>query len=213
MPKLNTTIDNLEWKSNKVISTSTNNPDSWTDAQYPSAKTLLNFAHPIGSVLTTSTNTNPASTLGGTWELVDKAFKGMYITLDNSYWTPVSATLGDRSNILLNNHMIAMRLNFTTTAELTDTPTDLGTLDLSRCGISALSYDILYNPIISDSGNCTMNYRMTQDGTLSVHEVLNINGTQSMPRGCDFFINIVQPVGHDKKLDEFCDKFYWKRIA
>ena len=71
MPKLETTVDNLELKSNKIISTSTVTPDAWTDAQYPSAKTLLNIAHPIGSVLTTSTNSDPALTLGGSWELID----------------------------------------------------------------------------------------------------------------------------------------------
>ena len=40
MPKLNTTIDNLEWKSNKV--TAANPSSSWTDTQYPSAKALYN---------------------------------------------------------------------------------------------------------------------------------------------------------------------------
>ncbi len=213
MPKLNTTVDNIELKSNKIISTSTVLPDDWTDAQYPSAKTLLNIAHPVGSVLTTATNTNPAEKLGGTWELVDKAFKEKYITLSSSFWTNTNATIGELSNVLLTDHSMAIRLNLTTTAEITDEAIDLGKLDLTACGITELSYAVFYNPVISDLGNCVMNYRMLQDGVISIHEVININGAHTMPAGSDFFINLVQPIRYEKMLDDFCDKFYWKRIA
>ena len=213
MPKLETTVDNLELKSNKIISTSTVTPDAWTDAQYPSAKTLLNIAHPIGSVLTTSTNSDPALTLGGSWELIDKAFKDTYITLDSSYWTANAATIGELSNVLLTDHSISIRLKLITTVEISDEAIELGKLDLTSCGIEELSHAVFYNPIISDVGNCTMNYRMMQDGTISIHEVLNIDGTHKMAAGSDFFILLVQPIRYSKMFDSFCDKFYWKRIA
>jgi hypothetical protein len=213
MPKLNTTIDNLEWKSNKIISTSTVSPNSWTDAQYPSAKTLLNIAHPVGSILTTSTNVNPAATLGGTWELVDKAFKDLYITLDSTYWTATNATIGEASNVLLADHSIAIRLNLIASSEFNDESKAVGTLNLAKCGISSLSYSVNYCPIISDLGNCVMSYKITSDGAISMHEVLNVNDTHVMPSGSDFFINLTQPINSNKMLDDFCDKFYWKRTA
>ena len=212
MPKLNTTIDNLELKSNKVVSTS--DPSTWTDAQYPSAKALLDIAHPVGSIITTATNENPASKLGGAWELVDKAFKGTYIPIDSSFWTPLKADIiGSNSSAILIDHSISLRLNFNNTTVLDDNAADIGTLDLTRCGVSKLSYGLSFDPIISDSGNCTMNYRITQDGVISIHEVLNIDGTHTMPTGSNFYINILQPVGHDNMLDSVCDKFYWKRTA
>ncbi len=218
MPKLNTTIDNIELKSNKVFGAVPS--ADWTDTQYPTAKTLFNtytslidIAHPIGSLLTTSTNENPAATIGGTWELVDKAFKDTYISLDSTFWTATNATIGEHSNVLLADHSISVRLNLTSTGELNDNPTDIGKLALTQCGITELTHAILYAPIISDLGNCVMNYKATQDGIISVHEVINIDDTHTMPAGSDFYINFVQPVSHNKMIDSFCDKFYWKRTA
>ena len=214
MPKLNTTIDNLEWRSNKIVSTNTAAPDTWTDAQYPSAKLLLNIAHPVGSVLTTSTNTNPASTLGGTWELVDKTFKETYITLTSDHWAATNAALSNYSNAFLSDHNLALRLHLTTNIALTDDNSfPLGTLNLASLGASQLTYSIFYNTTISDDGNCSLTYRIDQDGLITVPEVLNVNGTHNMASGSNFFIHTVIPVDYGKMLDSFCDKFYWKRTA
>lgn len=216
MPKLNTTVDNIELKSNKIISTNTASPDTWTDAQYLSAKALLNIAHPIGSILITETNTNPESTLGGTWELVDKAFEKWHKTLDPSFWTAKNANLlTDNSSVTLIDHMLCLRMNFTSTAALNDDPQDIGTIDLQKCGIVAdgLSHDIMFDPIISDNGNCIMNFRMSKKGVVSIHEVLNINNTHIMDIGSNFYINILQPIDYEKMENSFCDKFYWKRLA
>ena len=54
---------------------------------------------------------------------------------------------------------------------------------------------------------------MLQNGTVSLHEVINVNGTHAAAAGSDFFINIVQPIRYYKILDDFCDKFSWKRTA
>lgn len=218
MAKLDTTIDNLERKSNKV--TGSTPSANWTDAQYPSAKTLYNtynklldLMHPIGSILTTASNVNPAATLGGTWTLVDKAFKDTYITLDSSYWTNTNAELADYSNIMLNNHTVSMRLQFKITTTLSDSTVELGKLDLTSCGITNLAHAIFYDAIISDGGNCTLGYRFDTDGTILIYEVLNVDGSHSMDSGLSFYIHLVQPVKYTNMLDEFCDKFYWKRTA
>jgi hypothetical protein len=218
MAKLDTTIDNLERKSNKVLGT-VPSPD-WTDAQYPSAKTLYNtynnlldLMHPVGSILTTTSNKSPASTLGGEWSLVDKAFKATYLTLNSSHWTNTTASLGDYSNILLNDHTIAFRLNFKTTAAISDETATLGTLALPLCGVNQLSYAVFYHTAISDGGNCVMACRMDQAGVISLHEVINVDGSHSMVSGADFFIHLVVPVRYTDMLDDFCDKFYWKRTA
>ena len=214
MPKLNTTIDNLEWRSNKIVSSSIPAPADWTDEQYPSLKTLLDIAHPVKSILTTSENVNPSTTLGGTWNLVDKAFRGKYIQLTSSMWTPKTANLVvENSSVILIDHMISMRLNFTTTAELNDNTQDLGTLNLAACGITALSHAVMFDPIISDSGNCTAAFMMNSNGDITIHEVLKVDGTHTMATGSNFYINILQTIGHDKMPDASCDKFYWERIA
>lgn len=218
MPKLDTTIDNLERKSNKVMGSV---PSSdWTDAQYPSAKTLyntynnlLNTMHPVGSIITTSTNVDPSTTLGGAWTLVDKGFKTSYLTLTSSFWTPTNATILEYSNVLLTDHTIAFRLGLKTTAVLSDETAPLGQLLLPSCGVTQLSYAIFYDTAISDGGNCVMAYRVDQTGTVSFHEVINIDDTHSMASGSDFFLHFTVPVKHADMIDDFCDKFYWKRTA
>jgi hypothetical protein len=223
MPKLNTTVDNIELKTNRV--TGTVPSASWTDTQYPSAKALysaysklVNIAHPIGSLLITSTNTNPAATLGGTWILVDKAFKDTYITLDSTYWTKsadaaLNSSIINASHVMLSDHTISIRLNIKPTVALSDTETYLGKLNFPSCGITALKHAIMYNVAISEGGNCTVCYRLDTDGTVSVWDVLNVSGAHTMASGSSFYIHAALPVHHDEMLDDFCDKFYWKRTA
>lgn len=215
MPKLNTTIDNLEWKSNKIISTSTSSPSTWTDAQYPSAKTLLNFAHPVGSIITTATTENPAETLGGTWELVDKAYKGTFIYIPETSWTAGKASMHSTSNVLLIDHMINLRIYVNLLEAITDGDSDivLGKLDLTACGLTSLSSAVYRQPAVSDGGNCAACYTLTTDGTITMNDILNINDTHSTTYAADFIFNILFPVGYDRMIDSFCDKFYWKRIA
>ena len=88
MAKLETTADNLQWKS-KMLTTAqiTENAAAWdSDDLYPSAAAVkdaitrsiggggavCDVTNPVGSVIITSTNTNPGLSLGGTWELFDK---------------------------------------------------------------------------------------------------------------------------------------------
>lgn len=213
MPKLNTTIDNLEWKSNKIISTNSTSPDTWTDAQYPSAKTLLNVAHPVGSILATGSNTDPSTYLGGTWTLVDKAFKGTFTYIDTADWTATSAALHETSNVLLIDHIINLRIYVKLTVAAAETDIVLGKVDLTPYGITSLSSAVYRQPAISESGDCTACYTLNTDGTITLNDVLNVNGTHATAVGTDFIFNIVFPVGYDRMLDDFCDKFYWKRTA
>ena len=214
MPKLNTTVDNIELKSNKIISTNTVSPDTWTDAQYPSAKTLLNIAHPVGSILATDANINPSETLGGTWTLVDKAFKGTFMYIPTASWTATNATLHTTSNVLLIDHTINLRIYVNlTTAINGDTDVVLGKLDLTSCGLTSLSSAVYRQPAVSDTGNCTACYTIESDGTITMNDVLGPNNAHTAAVGSDFIFNILFPAGYDRMLDNFCDKFYWKRTA
>ena len=214
MPKLNTTVDNLELKSNKIVSTSQVSPANWTDTQYPSAKTLLNIAHPIGSVLTTSTNENPSAKLGGTWELVDKALKGTYMNIPVSSWTANKATLNSTSNVLLMDHTINLRVYVNITDAISsDADVVLGKLNLATLGVTALSSSVYRQPAVSDAGNCVACYTLESDGTITINDVLSFNNTHSAAANTDFIFNILFPVGYDRMIDDFCDKFYWKRTA
>lgn len=217
MPKLNTTVDNIELKTNKIISTSTKPVSEWTDAEYPSAKTLLNIAHPVGSIITTGANENPGSKLGGTWELVDKTFGHQYITLNSAYWTGTNASIypsATAASVILTDHMftlkLAMQVNITVN---NDNTVALGALNIESCGIKKLPQHIMYAPAVSDEGNCTVAYYVGTDGQIELYETINIDGTHSMASGSVFYVYLTQPIPYEDMLDDFCDKFYWKRTA
>lgn len=223
MSKLNTTVDNIELKTNRV--TGTVPSANWTDSQYPSAKALynaynklLNIQHPVGSILTTATNTNPSKTLGGTWTLIDKAFRNSYIVLDSGNWTKGTAeliTTTDASTVALVDHMINIRLKVQPNVELTDSDSVLGTLKFDELGVERLHYSILYATAQSDGGQCQVNYSFAHDtGVLTAHDAINLaDGSHSMAAGQFFFVNITEAIPYSLMLDEFCDKFYWKRTA
>jgi hypothetical protein len=222
MSKLTTTVDNIELKTNKV--TASVPSSTWTDSQYPSAKTLyntynklLNMLHPIGSIFITDTNTNPSDVLGGTWELVDKTFTPAAFSVDASCWINNTntelATYGIWATRIGHTVSIRVHLKFSDTVYDNTSNVVLGKLDLSAFGISRFEYAVMGNTTISDSGNCTIGYNFDSDGTVLATDILNVNGTHTVSAGNDFFVNIVQPVKHGYMLDSYCNQFYWKRTA
>ena len=225
MPKLNTTIDNLEWKSNKVINAAPS--ADWTDTQYPSAKTLYNtyaklvdIAHPVGSILTTDTNTNPASTVGGTWELVDKSLKATKIALTGSEFNPHLSSLGDNSFVLLSDHTISIFLYFTVsnTYIFNSSSLDLGKLVLSSIGLSSIPATYIKGIATTKGAVKTVEYwaNLATDGSLFAQK--SISGVTDTELPLYFYLQLVIPIGFSNMTtatgtDAFFDKFYWKRTA
>ena len=226
MPKLNTTIDNLELKSNRVFSTYPGDAwAAWTDEQYPSAKTLYSAytyailnAHPVESVLITTKQTNPGETLGGAWVLIDKEFTNKTITTKADLITDQNATVGTSGNsLMLADHVVSYRLNITTSKELSN-PTAgqvghaLVKLKLAACGLSALPY-ALYGEIVSTDGEYTMKYKIDTDGTVRLRSILKSDGTTKVPASVSFYLAFTLPVSHSSISEALCDKFYWRRYA
>jgi hypothetical protein len=84
---------------------------------------------------------------------------------------------------------------------------------MSACGITELSHAIFSDVAISDGGNCTLAYKLSQTGEITVQEALHLTGMHDMDSGQSFYINLVHPVMYTKMIDSFCDKFYWQRTA
>jgi hypothetical protein len=221
MPKLETTVNDIQLKSNLVIANDV--PlEEWTDTQYPSAKTLYktyislsDIAHPIGSILITDSNVSPGDSLGGIWELIDKEFEPKWYTINTANWTNGKAELsGSYCNIALTGHNLALRIGLKPTEDLSDSESNLGQLDVSSYGVPELPYTIFRGVAVSDGGQCTLCYNISQDGTIVTYDALNLDGTHKMSAGESFYINQVYSIHDpDRMLDDFCDKFYWKRIA
>jgi hypothetical protein len=150
--------------------------------------------------------------------LVDKAFRNTYITLNSGHWTKGSADLvytTDASTVALIDHTINIRLKIQPSVDLTDSDSVLGTLKFADLGIERLHYSILYGTAQSDGGQCQVNYSVAHDtGVITSHDAINIvEGTHVMEAGQFFFVNVTEAIPYSLMLDDFCDKFYWKRTA
>ena len=218
MPKLNTTIDNIELKTNKVIGELPSN--TWTDAQYPSAKTLYNtytglrsMSHPIGSVLIMTTNVDPTNTVGGTWELMDKGFKSYSDFVDNGIiFTPAVGITPTAIYMARGEKTIRIRISLAANTTLTDAGLDLGMLNFDKIGISNLHSSFInqvtYQDDIATGG---IVYSVLADSGLV--KQTDVFGVTSIGANANFSLDFTFVVHHDHMLDGACDKFYWKRTA
>lgn len=171
--------------------------------------------YPIGSVYCSSTNNNPSEIYGGEWELIDKGFKTG--TLDIEQGVTEYLSTFDVSSVRT-GQIVRFRLHLTTAKEIADSSVTLGTVDLGAHGLletneSYFLYGIFGGVAISDGGNATITYDFNNTGVLEINDCLNVDGTHVLPAGSSFYINAVVSTSQSRMSDEFCDKFYWKRIA
>jgi hypothetical protein len=235
MAKIETTAADLQWKSNMIISAAA--ASEWdTDEKYPSAKAVqsaivasagaavCDVANAIGSIIITSTNTNPATTLGGTWELIDKGFKCGLVELSpgSSTWHAFNANLSV-GRMSREGHLIFLQLWLNTTDNLTTG--SLGILNRTACGldtsknegnfITTLEKTLCVATTEQGGGNtsfitqCFLRY----DGHIELQKVFPVNNNSTLPAKSDIYFDIIMQADWRGMLDSACDKFYWKRTA
>jgi hypothetical protein len=217
MPKLNTTVDNLELRSNKVFG---DLPSvDWTDDQYPSAKTLYNvynvvatYAPSVGDVVITSTNTSPSTKFGGEWTLIDKAFASKSFT--KVTWTAQNNTDSSGSTMVLDGHTIQVRLSLITKVAIATTAV-LGTISFSDYTLSSLPHTLYGSTQATiSSTDYVIDYKVESNGKVSVLRTKKADGTiASLPIGTSFYIDFSLSSAYTNIKDANCDKFYWKRTA
>ena len=199
--------------------------------------------HPVGSVIMTrrelasgetSAVANPAALLGlpGTWVLIDKAFRNTSVTLGKDPSTPTSVAASGLSVasevIIYNDHSLLLQLelqvNNSSTITVTpgQNPVSLASLSLSRYGVSRLSSQVVSAVAFATSPDLTassvIRYSINNGGELWLNDILNDgsgtgNTTRKLAGGTRVYINTVIPVPYTDMRDDYCDKFYWQRIA
>ena len=210
MSIFNGTSSQIESTKNKLQEFSGNLKDLSSNG-YMTPTALLNALYPIGSVYITSTNSNPANTLGGSWTLVDKEFKSVKHS---------EADTGDRFTkttdvssydlyMIYGGHTIRLRLGFKLTAGYNkDDVVNVGDLILSNIGVSGLYHSILSIPAMGDAGNGLLMGNISNSGTVYINDVV-----KASTAGGSLYINEEITLKKDEMLDSFCDKFYWKRTS
>lgn len=179
--------------------------------------TLANLEdlYPVGAVYCSSTNTNPASKLGGTWSLIGKGFASSYST-DSPIFTPYANPEDNTSNIILssayvmrNDSNIRIRLGIASKSTIDDGGMPLGKINYDKIGITNLDMSYLGQVTFSDGANGGIVWNLVHD----TGELNQIDVVGELKPEQTFYIDINILTRHTKMLDSFCDKFYWKRTA
>ena len=177
-------------------------------------------AYVVGNVLITSTNENPSTYLGGTWELIDKEYKSTFIYGDksNDYYDKTNVMIDDKNytnnngiDIVRTGHTITIRLNLSLNHEiLPDENVAIGFFHFSNLGCKKLAVHNLPSLAFDDwTGNGAFWYIDANEGYLNIVEDLRGKGFVK-GNALNFYVDLNIP--YQYMLDEFCDKFYWKRI-
>ena len=229
MAKLNVTADKIQLTTNMISKDKWN--DEWnTDTKYPSAKAVAyaigeaagtavcDVANAVGSVVITSTNTNPGDTLGGTWELIDKEYKNEFVHVSSQYWYIDYGVLKASVSGLITraDHTICLKLRLTTTTTINGSAS-LGTIRSDLSGVTSngsFSFSneggTAYAVDPATNTGYVVQYMLRGDGAISIE---HIYGGQSLPTGTVINIHTIVPMDTDDMADAYCDKFYWKRTA
>lgn len=168
--------------------------------------------YPINSVVITSTNENPSTKFGGTWELIDKEFQSTINSVsDTTYFTPGTKVSGGICYVCRSGHNLYVRQFVTVNKILNDISCELGSFNLSNLGIVSLGMSLFGLLAYSDTSNAGIVYNVGySNGTVTQIDVFN-NTSIPSGRSCYLMFNIT--LAKDLMIDSYCDKFYWKRVA
>ena len=167
-------------------------------------------AYVAGNILITSKNENPTSYLGGTWELIDKNFKPFAGEVSDAFIDTDEAVV-ETLKVCRSGSMIRLNFLVVTFNKLTDTNKLLGEINLDKLGITSLPFgnETLFS--YNDGANCGVVSSLHADGKLYHLDVFN---KASYEDGLGRWVfDITTNVTKSSMIDEFCDKFYWKRIS
>lgn len=179
---------------------------------------LCMSAYDIGDIVTTSTNTNPGSRFGGTWQLIDKEFTPFVKKLEGEAEVAPYVTDGEGATvtamaIMRTGHSLFIRVYFTTLVELADTAVTLATLNLNALGVSGLGYACTGVMAGCDGGNGVVNMSIADTGVIQSVDILHRAAAASLIAGATPRLAFKHDVTYSYMNDSVCSKFYWKRTA
>lgn len=193
-----------------ILMVSSNKKTAYINGVEVATRGIIKEIYPVGSVYCCSTNTNPASKFGGTWQLIDKGFKS-YSVYTPSMFTAGTNVVADTVYLSRGANTIRIRLSVVVNSALSDTGMSLGTLNWDVVGITGLHAGIIEQLAYRDGANGGIVYSVFHEsGEIQQVDVFDLT---PLPSGSTFYLDFTFVVGYDRMLDSVCDKFYWKRTA
>lgn len=170
----------------------------------------IGTAYPVGSVYCNSTNVNPSETFGGEWELIDKGFTS-FAGNNLNFFTPADNVTNRACYVTRGMSTIRIRLSLTINAEMSDTGMALGVFNWDEIGITYLPMGYNEQTTYSDGANGGIVWKIVYNtGELLQVDVFDLTPIET---GKSFELDFTFSTAKNYMLDDFCDKFYWKRTA
>lgn len=180
-----------------------------SDPSTPSISLL--DVYPVGSIYVSSENVDPAETMGGTWELVDKEFKQRTIESKDIFTiNPDNVSSLDTAGCVLSGHTLALTIALKNKVRITDNPLQMGAINFSKVGVTRLSLTE-YGAGLSDGLNGVLYF--TVNATTGILNNADLIGSDETSTDETIRYRITQTIRGNYMLDEFCDRFFWKRTA
>ncbi len=194
-----------------------NSKISWKDIacniSSKSGNTLDKFITQPNMIICTSTNENPQSKYGGTWELIDKEFKSQYITTSDKDYVTKSNCSTFKVWASLAGHTANIAIHINPSVTVADSTIEYGKIDWERIGFSKPS--ISYKGFIAtaDGGNGIIMIEIDNTGAIRSIDVVCKTSGGSIASGNEFRCDTTITLSYSQMLDSYCNKFYWKKIS
>lgn len=170
-------------------------------------------AYPVGGVFISSENVNPAETMGGTWELVDKLLKAASYNQNTNAITINTNNVASLGTCLItvDGNTMDIYVTLTTKVALADQDVNLFALNLEAIGVSSLNAKrIVCN---SDGGNGFVNASVNSAGNVLATDVVTKTSGANMAANVGVQFSATWKINKSSRMDAFCDRFFWKRTA
>ena len=193
-----------------------NAPSTNTPLNAENLNNNFDAMHHIGSIHITTTNTNPSSVLGGTWELIDKEFKELKIDDQTGTYFAKNETntISFRLYAVRNKKTISCRLNVKNGVELNEDAITLGTFNFEALGITRLYYGIVSGLGATDGGNAAFQFGVQwETGVVESFDIISKTSSSTISSNSSCYMFFELPCCTEYMLDSACDKFYWKRTS
>lgn len=172
--------------------------------------------YPVGAVYITSTNSNPASHLGGTWKLIDKHLDSKYY--DSSQTEGLITSFGGYCDAgkfiaVTNGHNITFSISFSLNVDIIDTNANIFTIDFTKLGFTRLTF----MPYFLGSGDASNGVAFLginhTSGTITMYDFNSRTDGAVLPAGTTILTTFECTTSMGYMDDAYCDKFFWERTA
>lgn len=175
-----------------------------------SDKVSFNEVYPVGSLMTTNTNTAPTH---GTWTLIDKKFKNQVKTSGVITANSTNTSAINNQVACISDDEVTLILSMTTKVVLNDDSKVLGTVNWSNLGIQGSFYSA-QGVAWTDGGNGLIMYEiLASSGAFTVYDVVPKGTATTIAANNRLYAYITIPLRMSHKMDSACDRFIWKRTA